>query len=102
MLDIFYKGDADDTLNLEHNACRNVERTIFRGNMMVCKVLETTKFPDFVRGLKFGCLFLIIFNFSDAASVESSGSDELDETKITNLQEIIKPHPNLANRMYFV
>ena len=34
--------------------------------------------------------------------MESTGSDELDQTKITNLQEIIKPHPSLANRMYFL
>ena len=34
--------------------------------------------------------------------MESTGSDELDQTKITNLQEIITPHPNLVNRMYFV
>ena len=46
--------------------------------------------------------FNYFLNSSDAASMESAGSDELDETKITNLQEIIKPHPNLANRMYFV
>ena len=34
--------------------------------------------------------------------MESTGSDELDQAKITKLQEIIKPHPNLVNRMYFV
>ena len=50
----------------------------------------------------FLCIFNYFLNSSDAASMESTGSDELDETIITNLQEIIKPHPNLANRMYFV
>ena len=34
--------------------------------------------------------------------MESTGSDDLDATRISNLQEIINPHPNLANRMYFV
>ena len=51
-------------------------------------------------------VFQFVFNHflfsSNAASMESTGSDELDQTKITNLQEIIKPHPSLANRMYFL
>ena len=34
--------------------------------------------------------------------MKSTGSYELDQIKIANLQEIIKPHPNLANRMFFV
>ena len=38
MLDIFTKGDVDDTIRNGINASGNVERTKFRRNTMVCKV----------------------------------------------------------------
>ena len=59
--------------------------------------LDTTEFLDFPV-----FLFLIILTSSDAASMKSTVSDELHRTRISYLQEIINPHPNLANRMYFV
>ena len=47
-------------------------------------------------------VYVNYFTSSDAASIDSTGSNKLDQTRISNLQEIIKPHPILANRMYFV
>ena len=51
-------------------------------------------------------IFQFILNYlkpsSDAASIGSTGSDDLDQGRILNFQDIIKPHPNLANRMYFL
>ena len=83
------------------NTCGNVQKTKFRGNM-VCKVKDYQISTFCEKFQVFSFIFNYFWNSSDAASLESTGSDELDETKITNLQEIIKPHPNLVNRMYFL
>ena len=40
--------------------------------------------------------------FHPSRDVASSGSDELSPAQISNLQDIVTPHPNLVDRMYFV
>ena len=80
----------------------------FVGCYLFKKISQFAKSRDYQiwQFLKNVQIFKFILNylkhFSDAASVGSTGSDDLDQARILNLQEIIKPHPNLANRMYFV
>ena len=44
----------------------------------------------------------MFYRFSDSVSVASNDSDELNVEKISNMQEVIEPHPKLVKRMYFV